>query len=162
MMNVQADAVDRVDARTNCAKGWARHCQQHAYYFRSISIITLATGALLHAARLLLGDDYLFQHIMTPAFDRLFLLPIAYCGASGLLAWRQIEFRSRWHKAIMAIIILYMLVSIPIHLKTYFTNSIEHMRQFPLWVSVVLQPWYIVIITLLWRTKLKRAPTHPS
>jgi hypothetical protein len=55
-----------------------------------------------------------------------------------------------------------MLISIPIHLTTYFTNSIDHMRQFPMWVSVVLQPYYVVIAIALWRTELKSQASEPS
>jgi hypothetical protein len=119
-------------------------------------------GGLLHLERLIVGDEYLFRNIMTPTFDRWFLVPIAYCGVSGLVGWRELKFRSRWHKAFLAIVVVYMLISIPIHLTTYFTNSIDHMRQFPMWVSVVLQPYYVVIAIALWRTELKSQASEPS
>lgn len=161
-MNAIAQSQDGEASHTSQPTSLLQQYRRHAYFFLPISMLTIALGSLLHIVRLFVGDDYLFRHIMTPAFDRWFFVPILYCGISGALGWRELKFNSGWHRAFMAVVVAYMLISIPIHLTTYFTGSVEHMRSFPIWVSVVLQPYYAVIEVSLWRTTLKSSSAAAS
>lgn len=65
------------------------------------------------------------------------------------------EFRRRGHKIFIRIIVFYMIASIPIHLSVWFTHSIEQLKQFPLWFSVLLQPYYAAVLVALWRVQFK-------
>lgn len=117
--------------------------------------MTIVIGACLHLSRLFLGDELTFQTIVTPTFDQFFALPIAYAGITGLLSWRRMAFRSRGHKIFLGIIVFYMVASIPIHLSVWVTHSIEHLKQFPLGFSVLLQPFYAAVLVAIWRVQLK-------
>lgn len=142
----------------NPAAAWFQRWQAQGYFFRSVAFFTIVIGACLHLSRLLLGDAVTFQWIVTPTFDQLFAIPIAYAGISGLLSWRRLTFRSRGHQFFLAFIVFYMVASIPIHLSVWFTHSIEHLKQFPLWFSVVLQPYYVAVLIALWRVQFKVQP----
>lgn len=48
-----------------------------------------------------------------------------------------------------------MVASIPIHLSVWVTHSIEHLKQFPLGFSVLLQPFYAAVLVAIWRVQLK-------
>ena len=134
---------------------WLQRWQAQGYGFRSVAFFTIMIGAGLHLSRLLLGDAITFQSIVTPTFDQTFALPIAYAGISGLLSWRQMTFRSRGHQLFLGFIVFYMVASIPLHLSVWFTHSIEHLKLFPLWFSVLLQPYYAAVLIALWRLQFK-------
>jgi hypothetical protein len=134
---------------------WWESFRQQGYAFRWVAIATIVTGIYLHVTRLLIGDALLQQYILTPLFDQYFALPIAYSGISGLLAWRRMQFRGRGHKALVGFIVFYMLTSIPIHAATWFTHSTANFSVFPLWFSVLLQPFYVLVLLGLWRVQFK-------
>lgn len=134
---------------------WLQRWQAHGYCFRPVAFLTIVIGVCLHLSRLLLGDAITFQSIVTPTFDQYFAFPIAYAGITGLLSWRRMTFRSRRHQLFLGFIVFYMVASIPIHLSVWFTHSIEHLKQFPLWFSVLLQPYYAAVLVALWRLQFK-------
>lgn len=149
--NTQGNAGQRPSPATQQPATWFQSWQAQGYCFRPVAFFTIVLGACLHLSRLLLGDVITFQSIVTPTFDQYFALLIIYAGLAGLLSWRRMAFRSRGHKIFLGIIVFYMVASIPIHLSVWFTHSIEHLKQFPLWFSVVLQPYYAAILVALWR-----------
>ncbi|RIK44121.1 MAG: hypothetical protein DCC55_03650 [Chloroflexi bacterium] len=149
-MNTYPNPPVAIPARHALASWWERFVQQ-GYYFRYVAGATILMGMCLHLTRLLIGDALTMQYVVTPTFDQYFVLPIAYAGISGLLSWRRMKFHSRGHKLFIGFIIFYMLISIPIHVTTWFTHSTAHLQLFPLWYSVVLQPVYAAMLVALWR-----------
>ena len=154
-MTVQSDTIQRPSSSAQQPATWFERWQAQGYFFRPVAFLTIVLGACLHLSRLLLGDVFTFQAIVTPTFDQYFALPITYAGITGLLSWRRMAFRSRGHKIFLGIIVFYMVASIPIHLSVWFTHSIEHLKQFPLWFSLVLQPYYAAVLIALWRVQFK-------
>ena len=154
-MTVQSDTIQRPSSSVQQPATWFERWQAQGYFFRPVAFLTIVLGACLHLSRLLLGDVFTFQAIVTPTFDQYFALPITYAGITGLLSWRRMAFRSRGHKFFLGIIVFYMVASIPIHLSVWFTHSIEHLKQFPLWFSLVLQPYYAAVLIALWRVQFK-------
>jgi hypothetical protein len=142
-------------ALANQPATWLQRWQQQGYFFRPVAFFTIVIGICLHVGRLLLGDEILFQQLFTPLFDQLFAVPIAYAGISGLLSWRRMEFRGRGHRAFVGFIVFYMVASIPIHLLTWFTHSTAHLQVFPMWFSLLLQPYYAAVLVALWRVQFK-------
>jgi hypothetical protein len=154
-MTVQSNSTQRPSPNAQQPATWFEHWQAQGYFFRPVAFFTIVIGACLHLSRLFLGDAITFQSIVTPTFDQYFALPIVYAGIAGLLSWRQMAFCSRGHKIFLGIIVFYMVASIPIHLSVWFTHSIEHLKQFPFWFSVALQPYYAAILVALWRVHYK-------
>ena len=132
---------------------WPGALKQQGFCFRPLAIFVIATGFYLHLTRLFVGDDILIQYILTPLFDQLFAIPMTLAGIAGILGWNRMEFRSRGHKAFTRFIVTYMIVSIPIHIATYFTNSTEFTRGFPIWLSAVYLPFFMAVIVALLRLR---------
>jgi hypothetical protein len=154
MMTTYANSPVATPASLLQSSWWERFRQQ-GYAFRWFAIATIVTGIYLHVTRLLIGDTLLQQYILSPLFDQYFALPIAYSGITGLLSWRRMAFRSRRHKIFLGVIVFYMIASIPLHLSVWFTHSVEHLKQFPLWFSLALQPYYAAVLIALWRVQFK-------
>jgi hypothetical protein len=154
IMTTGLNTTTATPTRQAQASWWARF-QAQGYYFRPVASATILMGMCLHLTRLLLGDALTMQYIVTPTFDQFFALPIAYAAVSGLLSWRRMKFRSRGHKWFIGFIILYMLISIPLHVATWFTHSTAHLQAFPLWYSLLLQPFYAAVLVALWRVEFE-------
>ena len=114
-------------------------------YTKYLVMATAFMGVLIHTAGLVLGKDYLIEHIYTPTFDIIFAIPITL-GTIGLV----INIRKTKTIAVPLKIIYYLAtvifaVSIPIHLSTYITHSTDYIRFFPPLYSIVEIPLFLVI-----------------
>lgn len=134
---------------------WLQAMKQQGYYFRQLGVLVIAIGFYLHLTRLFVGDTILIQYILTPLFDQLFAIPMALAGITGIMSWNHMEFRSRRHKAFIRFIVIYITVSIPLHVATYFTHSTEFTRIFPIWLSAVYLPFFSAVILALLRLRYK-------
>ena len=134
---------------------WLQTLKREGLYFRPLALLVIATGFYLHLTRLFVGDDILIQRIVTSMFDKLFAIPMTLAGIAGILSWKQMEFRTRGHQVFMRVIVMYITISIPLHLATYFTNSTEVLRIFPMWLSAVYMPVFTAIIMALLRLRYK-------
>jgi len=134
---------------------WFQILNREGFYFRPLAILVIATGFYLHLTRLFVGDTILIQYILTPLFDQLFAIPMTLAGIAGIMSWKQMEFRSRGHKAFIRFILIYITVSIPLHIATYFTQSTEFTRVFPIWLSAVYLPFFSAVILAIMRLRYK-------
>ena len=91
-------------------------------------------------------------------FDKLLILPMTYAAVSGLLAWRRMQFQSIWHKLAIGWIILYITLSVPLHIYvSYVLGSTKPLTAFPLAVSYGLLPMYVGMLVLLGRLRFKES-----
>jgi hypothetical protein len=137
---------------------WFASFKRQGFYFRYAALITIITGLYVHITRLFLGDDLLVQHVVTLLFDKLLILPMTYATVSGLLAWRQMQFQSIWHKLAIGGIVVYITLSVPLHIYvSYVLGSTRPLTAFPLAVSYALLPMYAGMLVLLGRLRFKES-----
>jgi hypothetical protein len=144
-------------ARFSTSSNWLQTMKQEGFYFRPVGIFVIAIGFYLHLTRLFVGDTILIGYVLTPLFDQLFAISMAYAGVAGILGWKRMTFRSNAHKAFVRFIVIYITVSIPIHVATYFTHSTEFTRIFPIWLSAVYLPFFTAVILALLRLRYKES-----
>jgi len=134
---------------------WFHLYKRHSYFMQFATIITFSIGMYIHITRLFLGDDLLLRYVYTPAFDMLFVLPMAYSAGTQLLAWKQIRHPNKRHRFIWGVIVFYVTGSVFLHASTYLTHSTNYLRFFPLWWTI----WFLVVIPVAvmftWRLRLK-------
>ena len=127
---------------------------RRGYFYREVGSGTLAFGISLHVTRLLFGNALLLQHLLTPALDKVFAIPMTYTVLAGLASWRRMIFRSRAHRVFSIVIHAFFLVSVPIHIATSFGASPARLTAVPMWYSLaeaaVVYPAFIVS---LWRLR---------
>jgi hypothetical protein len=132
--------------------------KRQGFYFRTAAILTIVTGLYIHITRLFLGDELLVQHIVTPLFDKVLIIPMTYAAVSGMLAWRQIQFQSIWHRLAIGWVVLYITLSVPLHsYVSYVLGSTKPLTAFPLAVSYVLLPMYVGMLVLFTRLRFKES-----
>jgi len=134
---------------------WLQAMKREGFYFRQLGVLVIAIGFYLHLTRLFVGDTILIRYILTPLFDQLFAIPMTLAGVAGIMSWNRMEFRSQGHKAFVRFIVIYITVSIPLHIATYFTHSTEFTRVFPIWLSAVYLPFFSAVILALLRLRHK-------
>ncbi len=137
---------------------WFESFKRQGFYFRYTALITILTGLYVHITRLFVGDDLLVQHVVTLLFDKLLILPMTYAAVSGLLAWRRMQFQSIWHKLAIGWIVVYITLSVPLHIYvSYVLGSTRPLTAFPLVVSYGLLPMYVGMLVLLGCLRFKES-----
>ena len=108
-----------------------------AYLYREAAFATLLLGICLHTARLILGDPYFLQHVLTPGMDESLAICMMSAAAAGFAGWSRLRFRSRTHELISKFILGFIVISIPIHAATFFGASPARITRVPMWYSAV-------------------------
>jgi hypothetical protein len=144
-------------AVSNQPDTWFESFKRQGLYFRYAALITIISGLYVHVTRLFLGDDLLVQFVVTLLFDKLLILPMTYAAVSGLLGWHWMQFQNIWHKLALGGIILYITLSVPLHIYVsyYVLGSTRPLTAFPLAASYGLLPMYVGMLVLLGRLRFK-------
>ena len=123
---------------------------------RPAVLITLGIGMYLHFTRLFLGTELLFKYIYTAAFDAVFAIPMLLGVVSFLPIWKHIVFRNKFEKVLVTLTGVYFLVSVPLHVQTWYTQSTDYILVFPLWFSLVFLTYSSLLMIVWWRLKIVR------
>ena len=134
--------------------------QNQGYYFRYATIATLIAGMYLHVTSLFIGRDLLRQFILTPTFDMLLAVPMTYAGIVGWLSWKQVSFDRGWQKFLYGFILVYFTISIPIHVRTYLTQSTAYINAFPAWYSYFILVLMTAMLVFVWKLAYKSTSTQ--
>jgi hypothetical protein len=131
--------------------------RQHGYFFREAAMLTIAMGVCLHLYRVIFGDELTLQYVMTPATDKVLLVPMTYAAITGILLWRRVEFANTPHKMFFTWSLVYIGLSVPMHI--YFgviKGDVDfYLEFFPVWFSYLLFPFYAALLTMFWRLRYK-------
>ena len=121
---------------------WDNHRRQ-GYFFREVAMLTIAIGFVLHLFRVIFGDDLTLQYAVTPTTDILLMIPMTYAAIAGILSYRLMVFANRVHKAALTASLVYITVSVPLHLYVLLVlqdvSFYVHMAGY--WFS-----WFLLIV----------------
>ncbi len=137
--------------------GWLPPIRRNGYYVRHVAIVTLLMGASAHLAVIALGRSAL-PHIVTPPFELLLTVLIAYVSVFGWFAWSTFHYRSRGQKIVLALILVYFPIGIPIHVVTIVNGNTDHYGVFPDWYSFAILPVMLAMIAFF--ARLRNAETR--
>ncbi len=51
------------------------------------AMLTIGLGVLIHLLRVIFGDDFAMQYVVTPTTDKILLVPMTYAGSPGSCCW---------------------------------------------------------------------------
>ena len=134
--------------------GWLPSFRRNGYYVRHVAIVTLLMGASAHLAVVALGRSAL-PRIVTPPFELVLTVLMAYVSVIGWFAWSTFHYRSRGQKILLALILVYFPISIPIHVITIINGNTDHYRLFPGWYSFAILP--VMLAMIVFFTRLRSA-----
>jgi hypothetical protein len=129
----------------------------HGYFFKPAAMVTIGLGFCLHLYRIVFGDDMTLRNVLNPSTDALLLIPMTYSAVTGILIWRRVAFVNTPHKAFFTWSLVYITLSVPLHV--YFGlikgDVSFYLRFFGVWFSYVLLPFYVALLAMFWRLRLR-------
>ena len=133
--------------------------RRRGYFFRETAMLTISMGVFIHLLRVIFGDDFAMQYVVTPTTDKVLLVPMAYAGITGivLLARNRVRFANKRHGALFTGSVVYIAGSVPLHVYcSYVIWDVSIMTWFPMWFSyLLLIVVYPAFLTLFWRLRYK-------
>jgi hypothetical protein len=131
--------------------------KQHKFYFIYAVIVSMIFGIYLHVSAIVFGKDLVLQHFFTPAVD-MFLAIFITWGAIGLISYRKSMYLPNlFIKIVYYFATVLFTLSIPVHAYTFFSQSTEYIRYFPLWYSYAETPIFIIILMVFLNLKTTSA-----
>src|SRR5690348_12982025 len=110
--------------------------RRRGYFFREAAMLTIGLGVVIHLLRVILGDQLTMQYVVTPATDKILLVPMTYAAVTGilLLARNRVAFVNTPHRALFTASVVYMAGSVPLHVYcSYIIWDTSLMTWFPMW-----------------------------
>src|SRR5262245_32068832 len=130
--------------------------RRHGYFFKEAAMLTIGLGVVLHLLRVIFGDDFAMQYVVTPTTDKILLVPMMYAGVTGivLLARRRVVFANKRHRALFTGSVIYIAGSVPLHVYcSYIIWDTSLMTWFPMWFSyfllIVVYPVFLTMFAKL-------------
>ncbi len=132
--------------------GWLSSFRRNGYYVRHVAIVTLLMGGSAHLAVVALGRSAL-PRIVTPPFELLLMLLMAYVSVVGWFAWSTFHYRNRGQKILLTLILVYFPIGIPVHVITIVNGNTDHYGVFPGWYSLVILPVMLAMVAFFGRLR---------
>ena len=115
----------------------------------------LLTGIYLHTSRLVFGPQLVLEHLLTPKFDIVFVVPMTL---AMLLLWAglwQLNFSTPAMRVVYIVIAFYFTISVPVHVRTMLAGNVEQFKVFPGWYSLVILPVLVSMLALILKVRFK-------
>jgi hypothetical protein len=130
--------------------------RRHGYFFREVAMLTILIGFGLHLYRVIFGDDLTLQYVVTPTSDMVLMIPMTYAAITGTVSYRRMLFANRPHKVALTAALVYITVSVPLHLYVAFVlqdvSFYVHMAGYWFsWLLICLV--YPAFLVMLWRVR---------
>jgi cytochrome bd-type quinol oxidase subunit 2 len=127
-------------------------------------IFTFITGIYLHLSRLVFGIDLTLERLVTTAFDSIFAVVLIFVTWSIFAAREEVELPGRLQKALYYFTLVYMAISVPVHVRTWFVpDNPQALRMFPEWYSAFFLCFTSVLIAGWWKLRAKPlTDSHPA
>jgi len=119
---------------------WFTAFRHQGYHLRYAIATTLIAGMYLHVTGLFIGRELLLRYVLTPAFDMAFAMPMTYGGIVSWIVWKRVVHPSWWHRVVYGFLAVYFTLSIPLHIRTFFTQRTDYILAFPGWYSYFILP----------------------
>lgn len=124
---------------------------------RYLVILTLLVGIGFHGTRLAIGAEA-FQEIFTPMVDSIFSIPIVLAILAMFRGWPVFRFRGKLDKSVAIVTLLYFIVSMPLHVQTWFTQDTSYILRFPWWYSLVFISYSSILLRVWARLGVRLIP----
>jgi hypothetical protein len=145
--------------QTQPRQSFSETYRTHGYFFKEAAMLTIGLGVVIHLLRVIFGDDFAMQYVVTPTTDKILLVPMTYAGITGilLLVRQRVVFVNKRHRALFTGSVVYIAGSVPLHIYCSYINWDTHlMTWFPMWFSYfLLIVVYPVFLTLFWKLQYK-------
>jgi hypothetical protein len=151
-MRTTTDVVQR--------RSFLANYRQRGYFFREAAMLTIGIGFFLHLYRVVFGDDLTLHYVLTKESDILLMIPMTYAAITGILSYRRIVFANRVHKMALTASLVYITVSVPLHLYVAFVlqDVSFYVQMAGYWFSwLLICLVYPAFLFMLWKVKYQES-----
>jgi hypothetical protein len=145
--------------QTPARQSFSETFHRRGYFFKEAAMLTIGLGVVIHLLRVIFGDDFAMQYVVTPSTDKILLVPMTYAGVTGilLLVKNRVVFANKRHRAMFTGSVVYIAGSVPLHIYcSYIIWDTTLMTWFPMWFSYfLLIVVYPAFLTLFWKLQYK-------
>lgn len=113
---------------------------------RPAVLITLGIGMYLHFTRLFIGTELLIKYIYTATFDTVFSIPMLIGLVGFLPAWKRMVLPNKFEKIVVIATGLLFVLSVPLHVQTWYTQSTNYILVFPMAYSIIFLAYSSVMV----------------
>lgn len=142
--------------QTEVRQSFSQTFHRRGYFFKEAATLTIGLGVVIHLLRVILGDALTMQYVVTPATDKILLIPMTYAGVAGiaLLVGNRVAFANKRHRALFTASVVYIAGSVPLHIYcSYIIWDTSLMTWFPMWFSyfllIVVYPVFLTMFAKL-------------
>jgi len=80
---------------------------------------------------------------------------MTYGAIVSWIVWKRVQHPALWHRLVYGFLTCYFTLSIPIHIRTYFTGSPDFVSAFPIWYSAAILPIMAGLLIFAMRLRFK-------
>ena len=143
-------------AQTQSRESFRETYRRHGYFFKEAAMLTIGLGVIIHLMRVIFGDEFAMQYVVTPTTDKILLVPMTYAGITGilLLVKHRVVFANKRHHALFTGSVVYIAGSVPLHIYcSYIIWDTTLMTWFPMWFSyfllILVYPAFLTLFSKL-------------
>ncbi|KJD35647.1 hypothetical protein PW52_07825 [Tamlana sedimentorum] len=125
-------------------------------YFKIFSTITFCLGFILHLAYIVLGRKYFFNNLLTTKVDAVLSIPILLTAIFSYFSLRSIKNFQKWKQVVFILLSLYLTISIPLHVKSWFSDNVSQIKAFPKYYSYFILPIMGLLIAFVNSLEIKK------
>lgn len=116
-------------------------------WFKVSAMIVFAMGALLHGSNVVFGPERFLHDIFVPPVEVGFSLLMIIASIAGWLSWSRFE-GSRLMRFVYGFALVFISISVPIHLRSVVIWSTSWASAFPKYYSHAEIPLFLALIAL--------------
>jgi hypothetical protein len=142
--------------RTRPRQHFSEKYRRQGYFFKEAAMLTIGLGVVIHLLRVIYGDGFAMQYIVTPTTDKILLVPMTYAAITGilLLVRNRMVLANKRHRALFTGSVVYIAGSVPLHIYcSYIVWDTHLMTWFPMWFSyfllIVVYPAFLTLFAKL-------------
>jgi len=124
-------------------------------WFKVTAMIVFTIGALLHGSNVVFGPERFLRDIFVPSVEVIFSLLMIIATIAGWMSWSRFT-GSRAMRIAYGFALVFITISVPIHLRSVFIWSTNWASSFPKYYSHAEIPLFLALIWLTNRFRFAR------
>ncbi|HRI67113.1 MAG TPA: hypothetical protein PK156_22870 [Polyangium sp.] len=128
-------------------------------WFKVTATIVFSIGALLHGSNVVFGPERFLRDIFVPSVEVIFSLLMTIATIAGWMSWSRFT-GGRAMRFAYGFALVFITISVPIHLRSVFIWSTSWAASFPKYYSHAEIPLFLALIWLT--SQFRFAARHQS
>ena len=127
-----------------------------------MTISSLLLGMHLHMSKVVFGSEATTTHLLTPAFEAFFTIPLTITAFLQLYFISRIAYSNWIERIVYYFCTFQFVVSIPVHLVAAINANTDYVHSFPRYYSLFTTILWVFFIYVFVHLQLKEKAADPA